>query len=335
MEPMTRLTRPLLALAATLALIAAALPAAAAGRAITCRELTFPADGWELAATVCRPKAQPRATVVLVHGSASNRSYWDPPGAPARHAAPRLLAKRGYLVVNLDRLGFGNSSRPAEVTAEASASALHRVIHQLRRDRRWDTTTDKLATIGHSSGSALIIREAAAYDDVDLLVPTGMFHSFSEVEPAIFPAMLWPAADDPRFAGDPTIPDGYTTTEPSTRVLWHFAHTGNSSLAMLELDERRLADAQPPGDSGGFEAEVFGSPVSPTIDRPVLSVYGDRDVSRCASPACPQAAAEAAFWGASPDFGLLRVRDTAHAINLHRNAAQTTGRIADWLDTHI
>jgi pimeloyl-ACP methyl ester carboxylesterase len=309
------------------------------GLKVACRQVTFPAggSGWTLAATACRPDGQvPQAAVVLVHGSTNNGTYWDPPGAEvARHSVPRILARRGYLVVNVDRLGFGRSTRPPQVTADDSIAALHTVIAQLRSEPRWRTASGKVALVGHSSGSSLIIRTAATHPgDVDALVVTGMFHTFSEVEPPLFPAMLHPARDDPRFADDPTIPDGYETTEPTTTVLWHFAHTGNSSLEMLELAERRLKDAQPAGDSGGFEAEVFVEPLSPLITVPVLSVYGDRDVSRCGSPACPQADAEAAFWPASPSFSLARVRDTAHAINLHRNARTTTNRIGDWLDRH-
>ena len=334
-----------LVLAAGLAVLLAglsAMPASSAGGGggATCRQKAFsvqaPAE-YTLRGTLCRPAAGlPQAAVVLVHGSASNRSYWDPGIDPGRYSVPRILAARGYLVVNTDRLGFGASSRPpaAEVTADASADALHRVVQQLRSDPAMRTASGKLFTVGHSSGSSLIIREAARYRDVDGLVVTGMFHTFSEVEPALFPAMLYLAADDPRFAGDRSIPAGYTTTEPGSRVLWHFAHTGNSSLKLLELDEQRLKDAQPPGDSGGFEAEVFGQPLSPTIDVPVLSVYGDRDVSRCSTPDCPQADAEPPFWPASLDFQLVRIRDTAHAINLHRNARATTDRIGRWLDQH-
>jgi len=86
-------------------------------------------------------------------------------------------------------------------------------------------------------------------------------------------------ADDPRFGPSGEL-SGYVTTEPGTRIIWYYGW--NADEAVFNLDEARLKDAMPSGDSGGFVDEVFiGPPRSLEIDVPVLAVFGDRDLSNC------------------------------------------------------
>lgn len=303
--------------------------------AARCQEIAFPQAIGTLRGTLCRPKTgRPRATVLLVHGSTYDRRYWDPPALdPRRYSALRLLAARGYQAVAVDRLGSGASSRLSDEaqTADASADALHLVIAQLRRAPRWDTTSGKLFTVGHSSGSTLAIREAAAYDDVDGLVVTGLLHT-PGIGAALFLTMLHPAADDPRFEDAPGIPAGYVTTIPGTRVLWYDIYGPDADPAVLAYDEAELKDAMPQVDSGGFVDEVFsGQPRSRQVHKPVLIVVGDRDYSHC-DPGCPNAAAEPGFWPLAPSAQVRLVADAAHVLNLHESAAETTRLIGRWLD---
>ena len=91
-----------------------------------------------------------RSTALLLqHGAVSERSAWSG-GAPViegTHDTARSLAKRGYAVFAIDRLGYGDSpyGRPAGIRLAADPGRLHRddppdghpdprrLVHQLRR----------------------------------------------------------------------------------------------------------------------------------------------------------------------------------------------------------
>jgi pimeloyl-ACP methyl ester carboxylesterase len=322
-----------------------AVPASSAGGAPTCRQVAFsvpapvtasnPDGDYTLRGTLCRPGAgQPRAAVLLVHGSTYSRTYWDPGVDPDRYSALRLLAVRGYLTLAIDRLGSGESSRPANelATADASASALAEVAAELRKTR---TRSGKLFLVGHSSGSSLAIRTAVKHPGTaDGLVTTGFLHNLPPAD--LFSPMLYPAAEDPMFAGDPTIPAGYVTTRPLLRSqIFYYGFTAEAKVA--DLDERVLKDAMPEVDAGGFLDEVgFGEvgPFAPELRIPVLVVIGNRDVSFCSALDCPEAAAERASYPNVSDYQLI-VRDhEGHSLNLHRDADQTTELIRTWLAQH-
>jgi len=120
------------------------------------------------------------------------------------------------------------------------------------------------------------------------------------------------------------------TTEPGTRIIWYYGW--NADEAVFNLDEARLKDAMPSGDSGGFVDEVFiGPPRSLEIDVPVLAVLGDRDLSNCAPR---RARRPTSFYPKSPHFRVEVRKKVAHALNLHRDARETIDLIRRWLDQH-
>ena len=332
--------------AATAVVLGLAMPAVPAPRktATRCEPAAFDEPTFTIRSTVCRPThGAPRATVVLVHGSTYDRHYWDPRDLdPERYSALRLLAARGYQVVAIDRLGSGASTRLSDEaqTADASASAIHAVIQQLRRTQTWQTSSGKVFVVGHSSGSSLAIRECATYHDCDGLVITGLLHT-PGIGADLFLPMLHPAKEDPKFKDDPSIPAGYVTTIPGeshgVRVLWYDVYGGNVDPTVIAYDERVLKDAMPGVDSGGFVDEVFsGQPRSREIDQPVLVIIGEHDYSHCDPPDCrPNARAEIDFWPKVPEFQLELVPNAGHVLNLHENAAKTTGRIGRWLDRQL
>lgn len=313
-----------------------ALPAASTDNT-SCRDVSFAQATYTIRGTLCAPSGRKLATVLLVHGSTYDRHYWNQTGLdPNRYSALKLLAKAGYQTVAIDRLGSGASSRLSDEaqTADASADAIHAVIRQLRRSTEFRTVSSKLFVIGHSSGSTLAIREAAAYDDVDGLVLTGLFHT-PGIGADLFLPMLYPASDDPKFQGGPQIPAGYVTTIPGVRVLWYDIYGPNADPAVLRYDEAQLKDAMPQADSGGFVDEVFVQPRSPQIHKPVLVVVGNHDSSNCDPPDCrPNATAESSFWPQSSDVQVKLVRNVGHVLNLHTNARQTTDTIRRWIDRH-
>jgi pimeloyl-ACP methyl ester carboxylesterase len=323
-----------LVLAGLLWLPAPATPAVAG---VDCEPVAFQVQTptrHTLRGTLCRPdSSQPQATVLLVHGSTYSSTYWNPGVDPDRYSALRLLAAHGYLTVAIDRLGSGHSDRPpsGQVTADASAAALRDVTRQLRRTYR--TVSGKLLAVGHSSGSSLLIRTAAKHGGIDGLVATGFLHTLSPAD--LFSPMLYPAAADPRFADDPTIPADYVTGRSGLHRMMLYGW--NADEAVMRLDERALKDAMPETDAGGFLDEVgFGAvgPFSPRLRIPVLVLVGAEDLTYCTPPSCPEADLEAGFYPASGDVKVEARPRTEHSLNLHLDAAGTTGLIGGWLDQH-
>jgi pimeloyl-ACP methyl ester carboxylesterase len=309
-------------------------PAAAAAR-VRCGPASFQVPGGTLAATVCRPDSgQPTATAVLVHGSTYDDRYWSP---PIGHSTSRALAARGYQVVAVDRLGSGQSTRLSDEaqTADASAAALHGVVQRVRQNPAYRTSSRKVVMVGHSSGSTLTIRVATSYPgSLDGVIVTGLLHT-PGIGADVFLTMLHPAAEDPKFAGDPSIPPGYVTTvgqdDHGVRVLWYAVYGSQVDPRMVPLDEAQLKDAMPGVDSGGFVDEVFVQPRSPRVTVPVLVIIGNADLSHC-HPGCPNATAERGFWPKAASYRLVVLPQTGHVIALHRTAAVASDRMADWLD---
>jgi pimeloyl-ACP methyl ester carboxylesterase len=310
----------------------------AAGSTASCREVAYPVrvlgGQHTLRATLCRPLGgpRPRAALVLVHGSTYSRVYWDFPVKSARYSATRILARAGYLTLTIDRLGSGESDRPPsdQVTADVSADALHQVISQLRSDAGTRTRSGKVFVVGHSSGATLSIREAAQFDDVDGIVVTAFMHS-SGPGSELFEPMIHPAAEDPKFDNDPSIPAGYSTTRPGVRLLWYYPF--NADERVVEADEQ-TKDAMPGADSGGFVEELLDGTFARQLHVPVLDLVGSHDLNFCTPPDCKEAASEASFYPASPEFQIIVRPRTAHNLNLHLNAAKTTALIRRWADRH-
>jgi hypothetical protein len=137
--------------------------------------------------------------------------------------------------------------------------------------------------------------EAARYHDVDAVIVTAALHALSPDIGAL-QADLYPAADDPAFAGSGLDP-GYLTTLPGTR--------GSCSTippppnpAVVAADEASK-DTTTPAELGGAAALLGQPPTqqpSYQITVPVLSVVGQYDnlfcigvsAYNCASPASVQ-----------------------------------------------
>lgn len=331
----------LTASAILLALAAAESPAATTSALATkaiCSEVSYGvtelASQYTVRGTLCRPPkgVRARSAVLLVHGDTYSRVYWDFPYEPSRYSAARILAGNGYLTLAIDRLGSGKSDLPpAELmTPDVGADALHQVVGRLDLLAASETSSGKVFVAGHSGGSALALREAARFKDVDGLIVTGFLHSFGP-SGGLVPASFHPTAEDPAFAGDASIPPGYITTQPASRMVFYFP---------WETDERvyttdeKTKSYLPGGDSTGFIEELTTGTFARQVDVPVLIVVGAWDLVFCTPPECPQARSEAANYPASPDVRVVVRPRTGHDLNLHLNAAETTELMRRWLDEH-
>ena len=171
-------------------------------------------------ATVYEPEGQGLAPVVIVaHGFAGSRPLMEP--------FALTLAKAGYLVVSFDFMGHGRNPRPmtGDVTSVDGTTRL--LVDEVRAVAEaalaHPRADGRLAYLGHSMASDIIIRAAAAGPKVDAIVAIS---AFSKAVTAEFPRNLllitgeWEggladAARDMLQLADPAAGLGQTVGDPS------------------------------------------------------------------------------------------------------------------------
>ncbi|MFD6067798.1 alpha/beta hydrolase [Amycolatopsis lurida] len=243
-----------------------------------------------IAGELCvRGKLTPRTPVqILLHGGTYDRAYWDWPYQPRRYSYVDSATRAGYATLNLDRLGYGRSSRPDPETLdfEAGGEAVHQVVRQLRPRFR------TIVLNGHSMGG-LVAERAAGRGGVDALIVSGIPRDRPGAR-AEAASPFHPAELDPKFAGKPWA-RGYFTTRPGTRAQT-FHHPGTYDPAIIPVEEA-LKDTLASAElrSVGPGAAKRSAPTVPTA-----YVLGEHDTLVCGNGDC----------GADEI-----VRDSGHSIN--------------------
>ncbi|MFC3450377.1 alpha/beta hydrolase [Amycolatopsis speibonae] len=158
-----------------------------------------------------------------------DRAYWDWPFQPRRYSYVDSATRPGYATLNLDRLGYGRSSRPDPETLDfaAGGEAVHQVVAQLRPRFR------TIVLNGHSMGG-LVAERAAERGGVDAVIISGIPRDRPGGQ-AKAASPFYPAELDPKFAGKPWAA-GYFTTRPGTRAQT-FHHPGTYDPAILPVEE--------------------------------------------------------------------------------------------------
>ena len=210
-----------------------------------------------------KPRSSPTA-LLLQHGAVSERSAWSG-GAPViagTHDMARSLAKRGYAVFAIDRLGYGESpyERPpgsgALLTPDGYIAMTHQMVSQIRAGSHTDCAGEaagrgaaRVVLSGFSSGAAIIVGYATRHHDIDGIIPMSWSNqpqlsaAFQELLGVLVP-QLAASKDYVEFFLDGA--DGYS--EFCERFLFYAAgHEGRRARAALRarlLRRDRLPDAE-------------------------------------------------------------------------------------------
>jgi len=233
------------------------------------------------------------------------------------------LAARGHIVLALDQLGVGESSRPAaprkalrEVVAKASHAAMTEAYARLGAgtlDPRLPPLPDLLKVgVGHSMGGMQVITEQANYQTYDLVAVLGHsnFGAYIEVNGK-------PEKNAAPF--DPASPD-YKTLDRE-RVMRSF-HWDETPAAVMAADA--AIAVQYPAILG-WQAQQGSTDIDAgRITTPVFLVIGERDVS-------PDDIAEVGFYKRSPDITFMRLERSAHCHNFAPTRAKLWSRLHGWI----
>lgn len=296
-----------------------------------------PADQ-RVSATLCRPLiGNPGQVDLLVHGATYNGSYWDFPALDRRYSYVDRTLLAGRAVLFFDRIGTGQSSRPASdrVSVTAGAYVMHQLVQWLRaRGYR------QVNAIGHSLGSITTIQEASTYGDVDRVVLTGLLHKFSAAGQAALGSSIHPAVDDPQFAAL-GLDAGYLTTVPGTRRALFYSALVEDAVVQADEAHKDLLTQAELNDAFALILTPPDAPnVSTRITAPVLLVVGTDDILFCDTAArdCASAAAiksaEAPFYPNAKSLTAAVVPGTGHDLPLHLTTDLSFGIVDLWLRTH-
>jgi pimeloyl-ACP methyl ester carboxylesterase len=338
-----------IAAAAALSVLASSAAAdaqAAALPTLTCSAYTIPvriadpgpADQTLWGQLCYRGTHEPGTVQLLVPGATYNHLYWDFPYGNGYYSYVDAATAAGYATFNVDRVGEGNSSHPpsAELDLTAGAVALHDAVTALRSGAVDGHPFQDVIMVGHSIGSVEAWIEAARYHDVNAVIVTGALHAISPDIGAL-EADLYPAVDDPAFAGAGLDP-GYLTTLPGTRGSL-FYNPATTNPAVVAADEANK-DTTTPAELGGAAAiisEPAAQQPSYQIDVPVLSVVGQNDnlfctgvtVYNCAHPDTVRAF-ESQYYSPAAHLKVVVIPGTGHALALSTTAPLTDAAMIGW-----
>jgi pimeloyl-ACP methyl ester carboxylesterase len=327
-----------------IALLAPSSAAAAQG-GLRCEEVTFPVTlspsnptVYSVFGVLCsRGSIRHKTIQITLHGSTYGHLYWDWPFQPATYSYMRRATAAGYAVLNIDRIGSGESDHPPaeSVTIDANAFVVHQLVQALRGGNLVVPSfgrirAQRVALVGHSLGSLISIAEAATYGDVDGVVLTGVSHT---VTPVLGEALssLYPANLDPLFAGR-NIPDGYLTSQPGQRVI--FYNLPSADPLVIAIDEQTKETTT----TAELNTAVPALALSTGIHVPVIVIVGDLDLAFCAAPSCRASgslATEPDSYPADACTETVIIRRVGHDLNLHLRAQTAFNSILEWLDRRV
>lgn len=313
---------------------------------LRCEELTFnvnlsPTDStvYNVFGILCsRGSIQQKTILVTLHGSTYSHLYWDFPYQPETYSFMRRATAAGYGVLNIDRIGIGQSDRPAsadDVTIPANAHVVHQLVQLLRGGNLIVPSfgriqAERVALVGHSLGSVISIEEAADYGDVDGVVLTGVSHNVTPLLGQILTS-LWPANLDPHFAGQ-NIPDGYLTSLPGARGIFYYLPSADPLVVAIDDQTKQTTT------TGELNTAFPALARSVDIHTPVFVIVGDFDLAFCNMPSCSASgslASEPSFYPADACTETASIAGAGHDLNLQFQAPQAYDAILDWLDRRV
>jgi pimeloyl-ACP methyl ester carboxylesterase len=333
---------------------------------VTAEEVCFTVDNLgdpvpsTVRGTLFRSKKRPRPTALLLqHGAVSERSAWSG-GAPViegTHDMARSLAKRGYAVFAIDRLGYGESpyERPPGsgllLTPDGYIEMTHQIVTQIRAGSHTNCAgkpagrgAARVVLSGFSSGAAIVEGYATRHHDIDGIIPMSWSNqpqlsaAFQELLGVLVP-QLAAGKDYGEFFLDGA--DGYS--EFCERFLFYPPGMKASALEQL-CGPDYYAETAWPTPSGEAALPALQARTIATIGNvgptPVLLVFSDRDAAfpgpehhgtdpDLVSP-------EIAMWrnGCNCQVSVYIQRNAGHVGLFHRTSQNVTKRILGWLADH-
>lgn len=229
-------------------------------------DVTVPANGFSIAATITKPQGVGRLrhpTVVLVAGSGPRDRDSTVAGIPILSQLAGALAEQGFLVIRYDKRGIGQTGgRTESATLKDYTDDLVAVVRWLAR--RDDVDTKRLAVVGHSEGGLLGMAAAASEKKITSLVLLATPSSTGA-------EMLLAQQQD--VLSKTTLTEAEKADKVALQKQIHDAVVSGKGWEALPEELRKQADTP------FFRSQLTFDPalVMPRIKQPILVVQGDLD----------------------------------------------------------
>ena len=304
--------------------------------------------------------------LLLLHGLASNRGVWD--GGVAGDESPRfarLLAERGYVVIAIDRPGYGDSPYPnANVLTTGNAILMeHEIVGEIRSGSytvaRADDDDDTpprcpagdqaafgsptVVLIGHSAGGGQAQNYATRFHDISATVAIGSHnatggaaHTLADIVnrvvlPQVKAGSQFPILFGPGPMGVSTDCLSLVFYQPGAEPEVYNAICSNAAVATGTSPVHEIVGPPvTPSTRDGVNAHQVGA-------TPVLLVFGDQDAV-VPGPGNPFGdpdlrTKEIDFWNnnCACDVTSLVLPNTGHDAMFHLSAPTLVDEIDSWL----
>jgi pimeloyl-ACP methyl ester carboxylesterase len=270
--------------------------------------------------TLIRPLGCTASVLLGVHGLSYGRWAWDFPLEPETYSVAQALAERGYAMLAIDKLGYGDSAGEGApdhpngytLTVEGYAEMTGEIARQLHGgtyEAPSPVAFSHVGLIGHSAGTEIVELTAGMYPGLaDVLIATGYTHvPFMN---AFWLLREWFPNDNVHALQDDYV---YFENDPATRAADFYTELSDPDVIALDTE---MANPTPSGEifSIGMQPSRY---VIPLVRVPVLVVLAEKDVL---------------FPASNGPKTLHVVPGAGHTFMLHTNAPATNDAVADWLD---
>lgn len=292
----------------------------------------------ELAVWVFIPEAvhtlAPATRVVtLLAGGTYDRRYYhfEVPGH-GPYSMAQYLADAGNIVLVIDHLGVGLSSRPAHpngATREVVAGATHAAVTQICERLQSGTLSAQCPPLepllrigmGHSMGGMLLVTgqsQWATYDRIAVLGYTvaGVHLHLGE--------RLVPAEDIMKTLGTQAAGDTSSYVRNDRTALRRTFHWEDVPDAVLAVDDSMLVDVPKVISLEALTRSVIRADAA-RISCPVFIGLGERDVS-------PAPYQEPSYYHGSRDVTLFILPRSGHCHSFASTRLQLYDRLLGWID---
>lgn len=267
---------------------------------------------------------QSKPVQILLHGGSYDHRYWDSPFKPETYSYVQAAVEEGYVTVNLDRLGYGQSTRPngLKLGFELGASAVSDVVDQIDAGAL-GVPISSIILNGHSMGGIVAEIVAGTNSNVDALIVSGLANSpegQDEEEdggppPGGNPFIL--AKRDAKFKGLKRS-FFYMTTAPDVRTrIFHAPETFEPEIARVEEDLRETLSVNE------LKSVMFGDEDGTKFTGPTVYFLGQFDLIACGEQDCSEKFED----GAEHEI----IYGSGHSINFSLVATTFYQRSFDWL----